>query len=120
MVFFQTKTFLHLQCETLLETHEADIEDWYWKRQGDVPLKDFLCAERALKGKDSSCLSEVFVHEKKEEKKSKKGKKSKNKKSKGDKPKQDVTSEEINSQSEEQMSQTHTSEPKQNRLNEEL
>jgi len=31
-------TTLKTQCEELLEYHEADIEDWYHKYQGKIPL----------------------------------------------------------------------------------
>lgn len=42
----------------MLEDFESDIEDWFWKVQGEVPLSQFLCQERVLKGKDQHCLSE--------------------------------------------------------------
>jgi len=31
-------TTLKTQCEGLLEYHETDIEDWYYKYQGKIPL----------------------------------------------------------------------------------
>ncbi|EZA55157.1 hypothetical protein DMN91_000986 [Ooceraea biroi] len=51
-------TTLKVQCEDLLENHEADIEDWYYNHQGKVPLLRYLCSERALKGENDSCLHE--------------------------------------------------------------
>lgn len=51
------------QCETLLEQNEADIEDWYFKHQGKQSLKQYLCADRALKGQDVSCLNEKLKGE---------------------------------------------------------
>lgn len=50
-------TTLKSQCESLLEDHESDIEEWYMNHQGKVPLLRYLCSERALKGNDS-CLKE--------------------------------------------------------------
>ena len=52
-------TQLKTQCEMLLERHENDIEEWYFKRQDDGPLIDYLCRDRVLSKKDSECLSEV-------------------------------------------------------------
>ncbi|CAL1269218.1 unnamed protein product [Larinioides sclopetarius] len=53
-------TNLKMQCENLLEKHEADIEDWYFNHQ-DVPLKEFLCIDKALQKGDTSCLDETLV-----------------------------------------------------------
>lgn len=54
-------TQLKTQCETLLERHEADIEEWYFQHQeGGKPLIDFLCRDRVLAKRDSSCLYEVL------------------------------------------------------------
>lgn len=52
-------TQLKTQCETLLERYEPDIEEWYFKRQDDGPLLDYLCRDRVLSKKDSECLYEV-------------------------------------------------------------
>ena len=49
-------THLKIQCETLLEEHEEDIEDWYFKHQDKLTLEDYLCRKKALKAKDKSCL----------------------------------------------------------------
>jgi hypothetical protein len=49
-------THLKTQCESMVEEHEEDIEEWYFKRKDKVALEQFLCEERFLKGKDQSCL----------------------------------------------------------------
>ncbi|XP_070156275.1 protein canopy 4 [Polyergus mexicanus] len=51
-------TTLKTQCEDLLESHEADIEDWYHNYQGKIPLIRYLCSDRALKEQNNSCLYE--------------------------------------------------------------
>ncbi|XP_043478608.1 protein canopy homolog 3 [Leptopilina heterotoma] len=51
-------TSLKSDCETLLENHEEDIENWYFNLQGQVPLSRYLCTDRVLKGKSDSCLRE--------------------------------------------------------------
>nr|CAD7449839.1 unnamed protein product [Timema bartmani] len=65
-------TNLKTQCETLLEDYESDIEDWYFHHQGDITLKQYLCNDRALLGKDISCLTEV-LHPKDKGNKNRKG-----------------------------------------------
>lgn len=57
-------TEMKTQCEYVLENHEEDIERWYFKHQGVIPLKQYLCAERFLKGQDKSCLNEALSDEK--------------------------------------------------------
>lgn len=52
-------TQLKTQCETLLERHEEDIEEWYFHRQEEAPLIDYLCRDRVLAKKDAECLYEV-------------------------------------------------------------
>ena len=52
-------THLKTQCESLVESHEEDIEDWYFSHQSSQSLQDFLCRKKVLKsGKDRSCLDE--------------------------------------------------------------
>lgn len=46
-----------------MEQNEHDIEDWYFKHQGKKSLKDYLCAERALRNEDSGCLNEKLKGE---------------------------------------------------------
>lgn len=88
-------TQLKSQCEMLLERHDEDIEEWYFNRQAEGPLIDFLCRDRALAKKDSECLYEVLKPKEKREKdddekesddteKPKKKQKSKKKKTKGE------------------------------------
>lgn len=52
------------QCETLLEDFESDIEEWYFKYEGDKNLKEYLCLNRILKGQDAKCLDEQLKGEK--------------------------------------------------------
>lgn len=71
-------TTLKTQCESLLENHENDIEEWYFEHQGKIPLSRYLCSDRALKGQDDACLKEKgetgrpAIEQKKEKKKKKK------------------------------------------------
>jgi len=53
-------TNMKTQCESLLEENEHTIEEWYFSYQGEVPLKQFLCSEKALKGDSDKCLDEPF------------------------------------------------------------
>lgn len=79
-------TQLKSQCETLLETYEDEISKWYFEQQGTTPLIKYLCEDQVLKGKDTSCLYEVFKpKEKKKEKKSSKKPKSKDDETKPEK-----------------------------------
>lgn len=71
-------TQMKAQCEVLAERHERDIEDWYFNHQEkNLPLIKFLCEDNALKGKDASCLTEVFVAKDDEEKEEKQSNKQK-------------------------------------------
>jgi len=72
-------THLKMQCENLLEKHESDIENWYFHHQ-DIPLKEYLCIQRALQKGNTGCLDEAL--EVKEEKKRKGEKLSQKKNSK--------------------------------------
>ncbi|XP_034242477.1 protein canopy 4 [Thrips palmi] len=51
-------TNMKTQCEMLLEEHESDIEEWYFKSEGNVPLKSYLCSQLVLQNGDDSCLLE--------------------------------------------------------------
>ena len=65
---FQCRLILFCEkCETLLEEHEQDIENWYFKHQ-DQPLQKYLCIDRALKRGDAGCLSDA-IEDKSENKK---------------------------------------------------
>lgn len=70
---------LKTKCETLLEQHEDDIEDWFFNHR-DVPLQQFLCSHRALKKGDDDCLLEALAS--KNEKSNKATKKTTNKSNK--------------------------------------
>ncbi|XP_076461908.1 protein canopy 4-like [Babylonia areolata] len=50
-------TNMQRSCFTLVEEREENIEEWYWGDQ-QQSLLDYLCRDRVLKGKDSSCLYE--------------------------------------------------------------
>ncbi|XP_067123971.1 protein canopy homolog 3 isoform X1 [Centruroides vittatus] len=64
-------TNLKTQCENLIEMHEETIEDWYYNHQ-EIPLRQFLCIDRALRKGDDGCLDEDLKLEKKEKKKTSK------------------------------------------------
>lgn len=49
-------THLKTQCESLIEKHDEDFEDWYFKHQEKSSLEKYLCKERVLKNKNKSCL----------------------------------------------------------------
>ncbi|GBP12910.1 Protein canopy homolog 4 [Eumeta japonica] len=51
-------THMKTQCESLLEENEETIENWYWKHQGDIDLKNYLCTKHVLQNEDPSCLYE--------------------------------------------------------------
>ncbi|XP_069683270.1 protein canopy 4 [Periplaneta americana] len=75
-------TNMKTQCETLLEENEHAIEDWYFNHQGEIPLKQFLCSQKALKGESDTCLDEQFpsllAKEEKQKPQKKKKRKDKN------------------------------------------
>uniref|UniRef100_A0A803XZ46 Protein canopy homolog 3 n=1 Tax=Meleagris gallopavo TaxID=9103 RepID=A0A803XZ46_MELGA len=54
---------LKKQCDVLVEEYEDVIEDWYRHHQTE-DLSQFLCADRVLKGKDASCLTEKWTGKK--------------------------------------------------------
>lgn len=47
----------------MVEEQEENIEQWYFdkKARSEVPLEKYLCEERILKDRDSSCLREVYA-----------------------------------------------------------
>jgi len=73
-------TQLKTQCESLMENYEEDIEEWYFNQQ-DVNFSEYLCRNRVLKNKDSTCLSD---NSNKSDKKKKKAKSKKKEKSQTD------------------------------------
>lgn len=54
-------TQLKTQCETLLERHDEDLEEWYFHKQDESKLIDYLCRDRVLNKQDAECLEETFV-----------------------------------------------------------
>ena len=58
-IFYTVPTsYIYLVCVTVAESHEEDIEEWYFNQQEATTFQDFVCKRRALKHKDSSCLVE--------------------------------------------------------------
>ncbi|KAK2726832.1 protein canopy homolog 3-like [Artemia franciscana] len=49
---------LKSQCESLLEDHEEDITNWFFKHQETVDLRTYLCKDKYLKDSDATCLTE--------------------------------------------------------------
>lgn len=50
---------LKTQCESLIEQHEGDVEEWYYNAQEKgVPLIKYLCEDIILSNEDSACLYE--------------------------------------------------------------
>ncbi|KAM3854038.1 protein canopy homolog 3 isoform 1-T1 [Vipera latastei] len=74
---------LKKQCETMVEEYEDVIEDWYKNHQQE-DISQFLCANHVLKGKDTSCLEEMWTGKKGDMAKA--GQKIKKKESKAKKP----------------------------------
>merc|ERR1719228_2122059 len=60
-------TQLKTQCESLVERHEEDIEDWYFNHQDKYSFTEYVCSMKALNGEDS-CLSEKVKKKKKKSK----------------------------------------------------
>ncbi|KAK9885122.1 hypothetical protein WA026_010637 [Henosepilachna vigintioctopunctata] len=63
-------TNMKTQCESLLEQHEGQIEDWYFNHQGKIPLRKYLCEEFVLNKQNSKCLYEELKGDKGLKKKS--------------------------------------------------
>ncbi|XP_078657353.1 protein canopy 4-like [Branchiostoma floridae x Branchiostoma belcheri] len=84
-------TVMKKQCESMLESHEEEIENWYYNLQGEKSLLKHFCEDTVLGKKETECLTETWKGRKgdtgdpedpdgtKKKKKKKKGKK-KNKK----------------------------------------
>lgn len=47
----------------MVEEQEENIEQWYFNKnvRNEVPLEKYLCEDRVLKNRDSSCLREVYT-----------------------------------------------------------
>ena len=64
-------TQLKTQCETMLEKHEEDIEEWYFEMQDKYSFEEYICRKKALKKGDTNCLTEKLQKLKKKPKKAK-------------------------------------------------
>ncbi|CAF1253380.1 unnamed protein product [Adineta steineri] len=55
-------TQLKKYCEEMLEEQEESIEQWYFdkKVRNEISLEKYICEDRVLKNRDSSCLREVY------------------------------------------------------------
>ncbi|XP_050080922.1 protein canopy homolog 4 [Anopheles maculipalpis] len=51
-------TQMKTQCETLIEGYEDVIEKWYFEKQDQKPLIEYLCVDHVLKNKNHQCLYE--------------------------------------------------------------
>ena len=61
-------TQLKTQCETMIERHEEDIEDWYFNLQDKFTFTEYVCEKKALKGEGSCLVEKVKVKPKKKSK----------------------------------------------------
>lgn len=66
-------TQLKTQCETMIERHEEDIEDWYFNLQDKYTFTEYVCEKKALKGEGSCLMEKVKVKPKKKSKSKSKG-----------------------------------------------
>ena len=64
-------TQLKTQCESLIERHEEDIEDWYFNLQDKFTFQEYVCRKKALKKGEDSCLAEKVKKKKKSKEKTK-------------------------------------------------
>lgn len=46
----------------MLEEQEENIEEWYFNKKirNEISLEKYLCEDRVLKNRDSSCLREIY------------------------------------------------------------
>ncbi|XP_053669625.1 protein canopy 4 [Anopheles nili] len=61
-------TQMKTQCETLIEGYEDVIEKWYFEKQDQKPLIEYLCVDHVLKNKNHECLYEKLGDTKNNEK----------------------------------------------------
>ncbi|ETN63896.1 ctg4a [Anopheles darlingi] len=81
-------TQMKTQCESLIEGYEHVIEKWYFEKQDEKPLIEYLCVDNVLKNKNTQCLNETLEDsEKKKDKEQEQEKKEEKKKSKKKKQK---------------------------------
>uniref|UniRef100_A0A182YB11 DUF3456 domain-containing protein n=1 Tax=Anopheles stephensi TaxID=30069 RepID=A0A182YB11_ANOST len=60
-------TQMKTQCETLIEGYEDVIEKWYFEKQDQKPLIEYLCVDHVLKNKNHQCLYEQLEDAKKKQ-----------------------------------------------------
>ncbi|XP_049292239.1 protein canopy homolog 4 [Anopheles funestus] len=60
-------TQMKTQCETLIEGYEDVIEKWYFEKQEQKPLIEYLCVDHVLKNKNHQCLYEQLEDAKKKQ-----------------------------------------------------
>uniref|UniRef100_A0A2M4AQM2 Putative conserved secreted protein n=1 Tax=Anopheles triannulatus TaxID=58253 RepID=A0A2M4AQM2_9DIPT len=75
-------TQMKTQCESLIEGYEHVIEKWYFEKQDEKPLIEYLCVDNVLKNKNTQCLNETLEESEKKEKEQEQEKKEEKKKSK--------------------------------------
>lgn len=57
-------TQMKTQCETLIEGYEDVIEKWYFEKQDQKPLIEYLCVDNVLKNQNHQCLFEQLENAK--------------------------------------------------------
>uniref|UniRef100_A0A2M4BYH8 Putative secreted protein n=1 Tax=Anopheles marajoara TaxID=58244 RepID=A0A2M4BYH8_9DIPT len=82
-------TQMKTQCESLIEGYEHVIEKWYFEKQDEKPLIEYLCVDNVLKNKNTKCLNETLEEKQAEEQKKKKEKQKKKSNKKKKQKKQD-------------------------------
>merc|ERR1712133_229856 len=58
-------TQLKTQCESMLEKHEEDIEEWYFDLQDKYSFEEYVCRKKALRKGDDCLMEKVKVKKKK-------------------------------------------------------
>uniref|UniRef100_A0A182IKJ1 Uncharacterized protein n=1 Tax=Anopheles atroparvus TaxID=41427 RepID=A0A182IKJ1_ANOAO len=61
-------TQMKTQCETLIEGYEDVIEKWYFEKQDEKPLIEYLCVDNVLRNQNHQCLYEALDDAKKKNK----------------------------------------------------
>uniref|UniRef100_A0A182U9V3 DUF3456 domain-containing protein n=1 Tax=Anopheles melas TaxID=34690 RepID=A0A182U9V3_9DIPT len=60
-------TQMKTQCETLIERYEDVIEKWYFEKQEQKPLIEYLCEDNVLKNGNHQCLYEQLGEKKQQD-----------------------------------------------------
>merc|ERR1712029_1061129 len=66
-------TQLKTQCETMIERHEEDIEEWYFNLQDKFTFTEYVCSMKALNGEDNCLMDKVKIRKNKKKKSNIKG-----------------------------------------------